>query len=153
MAISCACNTFLNQKHTERRRLRVGPLPDELELVADPSAREPHAAVEAGEVFVAMRDWLEAHQRTHVAMEVTRVIWQPVLHVVEDAFELMLVNARHVKQVPGRKTDVSDAAWLTSSASPAGQCSTTHHRRNLPRPRRRLLPAPAVISHQVNCSV
>ena len=62
--------------------------------------------------LVALRDWLEAHQVTHVAMEATGVYWQPVWHVLEDGFELMLVNARHVKQVPGRKTDVSDAAWL-----------------------------------------
>ncbi len=62
--------------------------------------------------LVALRDWLEAHLVTHVAMEATGVYWQPVWHVLEDAFELTLVNARHVKQVPGRKTDVSDAAWL-----------------------------------------
>ena len=47
-------NTFLNQKRTERRRLRASPLPDELDLVADPGAREPHAAVEAGEVYAAI---------------------------------------------------------------------------------------------------
>ncbi len=62
--------------------------------------------------LVALRDWLEAHRVTHVAMEATGVYWQPVWHVLEDACELMLVNARHVKQVPGRKTDVSDAAWI-----------------------------------------
>src|SRR3954449_7400723 len=62
--------------------------------------------------LVALRDWLEAHGVTHVAMEATGVYWQPVWHVLEDAFELTLCNARHVKQVPGRKTDVSDAAWL-----------------------------------------
>jgi RNA polymerase sigma-70 factor (ECF subfamily) len=47
-------NTFLNQRRTEGRRLRAGPLPDELDLVADPSVREPHAAVEAGEVYAAI---------------------------------------------------------------------------------------------------
>jgi transposase len=62
--------------------------------------------------LIALRDWLEAHRVTHVAMEATGVYWQPVWHVLEDAFELTLCNARHVKQVPGRKTDVSDAAWL-----------------------------------------
>ena len=65
--------------------------------------------------LVALLDWLEAHRVTHVAMEATGVYWQPVWHVLEDAFELMLINARHVKQVPGRKTDVSDAAWIWSS--------------------------------------
>ena len=56
--------------------------------------------------------WLTAHGVTHVAMEATGVYWKPVWAVLEDDVELLLVNARHVKQVPGRKTDVSDAAWL-----------------------------------------
>jgi len=63
--------------------------------------------------LVTLRDWLEAHGVTHVALEATGVYWQPVWHVLEDTCELFLVNARHVKQVPGRKTDVSDAAWLS----------------------------------------
>jgi len=77
-------------------------------------AREQQVAEFATTVrgLVALRDWLEAHRVTHVAMEATGVYWQPVWHVLEDAFELILVNARHVKQVPGRKTDVSDAAWI-----------------------------------------
>jgi transposase len=76
--------------------------------------REQHLAEFATTVrgLVALRDWLEADDVTHVAMEATGVYWQPVWHVLEDAFELTLCNARHVKQVPGRKTDVSDAAWL-----------------------------------------
>jgi transposase len=49
-------------------------------------------------------------------MEATGVYWKPVWHVLEDEFELVLVNARHVKQVPGRKTDVSDAVWLCQLA-------------------------------------
>jgi transposase len=49
-------------------------------------------------------------------MEATGVYWKPVWHILEDDFELMLVNARHVKQVPGRKTDLSDAAWLCQLA-------------------------------------
>lgn len=61
----------------------------------------------------ALRDWLIAEQVTHVAMEATGSYWRPVWYVLEDAgFELRLVNARHVKQVPGRKTDVKDAVWL-----------------------------------------
>ena len=59
-----------------------------------------------------MRDWLAAYRVTHVAMEATGVYWQPVWHLLEDDFELTLCNARHVKNVPGRKTDVSDAQWL-----------------------------------------
>jgi transposase len=62
--------------------------------------------------LLTLRDWLRAHRVTQVAMEATGVYWKPVWAVLEDDFELLLVNARHVKQVPGRKTDVSDAAWL-----------------------------------------
>jgi transposase len=56
--------------------------------------------------LIALRDWLAAHEVTHVAMEATGVFWQPVWHILEDEFELTLCNAAHVKQVPGRKTDV-----------------------------------------------
>jgi transposase len=49
--------------------------------------------------LLALRDWLKAHRVGQVAMEATGVYWQPVWHVLEDAFELLLVNARHVKQV------------------------------------------------------
>jgi transposase len=61
-----------------------------------------------------LRDWLVAEAVTQVAMEATGVYWKPVWHVLEDStgFELLLVNAHHVKNVPGRKTDASDAAWL-----------------------------------------
>jgi transposase len=61
-----------------------------------------------------LRDWLVAEDVTQVAMEATGVYWKPVWHVLENStlFELLLVNAHHVKNVPGRKTDASDAAWL-----------------------------------------
>jgi len=62
--------------------------------------------------LLALRDWLAERRVTQVAMEATGVYWKPVWYVLEDDFELLLVNARHVKQVPGRKTDVSDAEWL-----------------------------------------
>jgi transposase len=62
--------------------------------------------------LLTLHDWLCAHHVTAVAMEATGVYWKPVWAVLEDDFELLLVNARHVKQVPGRKTDVCDAAWL-----------------------------------------
>ena len=61
----------------------------------------------------ALRDWLAAEGVTEVAMEATGSYWKPVWQVLEDAdVELLLVNARHVKHVPGRKTDVADAVWL-----------------------------------------
>src|SRR5437870_15250 len=62
--------------------------------------------------LLVLRDWLAAHRVTHVAMEATSVYWKPVWAVLEDDFELLLVNARHVKNLPGRKTDVKDAEWL-----------------------------------------
>jgi transposase len=76
--------------------------------------RERHLAEFSSTVqgLIALRDWLAAHRVTHVAMEATGVYWQPVWHILEDDFELTLCNARHVKNVPGRKTDVSDAQWL-----------------------------------------
>jgi transposase len=57
-------------------------------------------------------DWLGNDQVTHVVLESTGVYWKPVWHVMEEGFELILVNAKHVKNVPGRKTDVKDAEWL-----------------------------------------
>jgi transposase len=62
--------------------------------------------------LLALRDWLEALGVKRVAMEATGAYWKPVWAVLEDRFELMLVNARAVKQVPGRKTDMKDAQWL-----------------------------------------
>lgn len=57
-------------------------------------------------------DWLIGRETTHVAMEATGVYWKPVWHVLEVAFELVLANAAHIRNVPGRKTDVNDAMWI-----------------------------------------
>src|SRR4029434_9393508 len=62
--------------------------------------------------LLALRDWLEAHGVTHVAMESTGVYWKPIYYVLEERFTCLLVNAAHVKQVPGRKTDVQDCVWV-----------------------------------------
>jgi transposase len=62
--------------------------------------------------LLVLHDWLKAHRVTQVAMEATGVYWKPVWALLEDDFDCLLVNARHVKQVPGRKTDVKDAEWL-----------------------------------------
>jgi transposase len=57
--------------------------------------------------------WLSEESVTHVAMEATGVYWKPVWHILSDGdFHLALANAAHVKNVPGRKTDVNDATWL-----------------------------------------
>ena len=63
--------------------------------------------------LMALADYLEALSVTHVAMESTGVLWKPVWNILESRrFTLLLVNPRHVKQVPGRKSDVSDAEWI-----------------------------------------
>lgn len=62
--------------------------------------------------LLEMRDWLKERGCTHIAMEATGVYWKPIYNLLEGDFEILLVNARHVKAVPGRKTDVKDAEWL-----------------------------------------
>ena len=62
--------------------------------------------------LLALREWLSEQRVTHVAMEATGVYWKPIYYMLEDGFELLLVNPAHFKQVPGRKTDVADCAWL-----------------------------------------
>ncbi len=62
--------------------------------------------------LLAMADWLAAEGCTHVAMESTGSYWKPVYNLLEDRFQLLLVNAQHLKAVPGRKTDVKDAEWI-----------------------------------------
>ncbi len=62
--------------------------------------------------LLMLADWLLAYGCTHVAMESTGDYWKPVFNMLEGTFEVLLVNAQQVKAVPGRKTDVNDAAWL-----------------------------------------
>ena len=62
--------------------------------------------------LLEMVEWLKAKGVTHVAMESTGVFWKPIFNLLEGHFTVLLVNARHVHQVPGRKTDVRDCQWL-----------------------------------------
>ena len=62
--------------------------------------------------LLALADWLEEREVTHAAMESTGVYWKPVYNILEDEFTVMVVNAAHIKTVPGRKTDVKDAEWI-----------------------------------------
>jgi transposase len=62
--------------------------------------------------LLALADWLAGAGCTHVAMESTGVYWQPIYNLLEGSFELLLANARHIKAVPGRKTDVKDCEWI-----------------------------------------
>jgi transposase len=62
--------------------------------------------------LMAMADWMTAQGVTHVAMESTGVFWKPIYNILEGRFTMLLVNARHLKQVPGRKSDVRDCQWI-----------------------------------------
>jgi transposase len=81
----------------------------------DPSGK-PREAVRAFPTMtrdlLEMADWLAERGVTHVAMESTGVYWKPVFHILEGRFQVILVNAEHIKKVPGRKTDVKDCSWI-----------------------------------------
>lgn len=62
--------------------------------------------------LLKLSEWLEKAGCTHVAMESTGVYWKPIFNILEADFEVVLVNARHIKNVPGRKTDVKDCQWI-----------------------------------------
>jgi transposase len=84
--------------------------------------------------ILEMADWLAAEGVTHVAMESTGVFWKPVYNLLEGCFTLLLVNARHVKHVPSRKTDVQDCQWLAQLL----QCGLLKGSFIPPRPQREL---------------
>lgn len=79
---------------------------------AGPVSKEVREASTMTRDLLALADWLAERQVTHVAMESSGVLWKPIWNLLEDRFTVLLVNPQHVKQVPGRKTDVSDAEWL-----------------------------------------
>src|ERR1035438_9320945 len=62
--------------------------------------------------LLTLHDWLGHFNVTTVGMEATGVYWKPIYYMLEDDFECWLLNARHMRNVPGRKTDVADAAWI-----------------------------------------
>jgi transposase len=62
--------------------------------------------------LLALSDWLAANGVSHVAMESTGDYWKPIYNILENNFEILLVNAQHIKAVPGRKTDVKDSEWI-----------------------------------------
>lgn len=62
--------------------------------------------------LLALSDWLASKGCTHVAMESTGVYWKPIYNILEASFQVLLVNAQHIKAVPGRKTDVKDCEWI-----------------------------------------
>ena len=99
-------NTFLNQRRAEQRRLRPGPLLDELELVADPKAREPHAALEAGELYAAIAALPDDFRDVLVAVDVTGLSYKEAaraLRIREGTVMSRLYRARQqvVRQIEG----------------------------------------------------
>jgi transposase len=105
--------------------------------------------------LLELSDWLSAEGVTHVAMESTGVYWKPIWNILEDQFEILLVNAQHIKQVPGRKTDVKDAEWiaqllqhglLRGSFVP---CTPQRELRELTRQRRQLVAAKASVANRI----
>jgi transposase len=84
--------------------------------------------------LLRLSDWLTTHGVTHVAMESTGVLWKPVWNVLEGHFEVLLVNPRELKQVPGRKSDVRDAQWIAHLL----QCGLLRSSFVPPRPQREL---------------
>ena len=80
--------------------------------VSEPAVDETRSFATTTGALIELQEWLSLHAVTHVAMEATGVYWKPVWHLLEEHFELVLANAQHIKNVPGRKTDVNDAAWI-----------------------------------------
>lgn len=62
--------------------------------------------------LTSLKDWLEENDISHVAMESTGIYWRPVFNILGEGFQIILVNPRHIKNVPGRKTDVKDCEWI-----------------------------------------
>src|SRR6202022_4469217 len=105
--------------------------------------------------LLELGDWLRACGVTHVAMESTGVYWKPVWNLLEGQFEILLVNAQHIKHVPGRKTDVKDSEWiaqllqcglLRGSFVP---CTPQRELRELTRQRRQLVQAKASVANRI----
>jgi transposase len=105
--------------------------------------------------LLELSDWLSRAGVTHVAMESTGVYWKPIWNLLEGQFQILLVNAQHIKQVPGRKTDVKDAEWIAqllqhgllrgSFVPPAPQ----RELRELTRQRRKLIQANAAVANRI----
>lgn len=105
--------------------------------------------------LLELADWLAQEGVTHAAMESTGVYWKPIWNILEDQFQILLVNAQHIKQVPGRKTDVKDAEWiaqllqhglLRGSFVPA---TPQRELRELTRQRRQLIQGRASVANRI----
>jgi transposase len=83
-----------------------------IRCVSEPKHDEVKTFATTTSALLELNEFLSAQGVTHVAMEATGVYWKPVWHLLEGDFELILANAQHIRNVPGRKTDVSDAGWI-----------------------------------------
>jgi transposase len=80
--------------------------------VSQPEHREVRTFATTTSALLELSEWLTSHGCTHVAMEATGIYWKPIWHILDGGFELVLANAQHIRNVPGRKTDVNDATWI-----------------------------------------
>jgi transposase len=77
-----------------------------------PEGQETRTFSTMTQELLALAEWLEQWGVTHVAMESTGVYWKPLFNLLEGTFAVLVVNAHHIKAVPGRKTDLRDAEWI-----------------------------------------
>ncbi len=101
---ACCCGLDVHKKQIVACLIRAG--------VAQRPQKQVRTFGTMTRDLLALVDWLTAAECTHVAMESTGVYWKPVYNLLEGLFEILVVNAQHIKQVPGRKTDVLDAEWF-----------------------------------------
>jgi transposase len=83
-----------------------------IRCISAPVHREVRTFGTTTSSLMELNEWLKQYGVSHVAMEATGVYWKPVWHLLEGDFELVLANAQHIRNVPGRKTDVNDATWI-----------------------------------------
>ena len=121
-------NTFLNQKRTERRRLRTNPLPDELDLVADPRAQDPSAALEAGELYAAIAALPENYRDVLVAVDIAGLSYKEAAHALRIREGTIMSRLYRARQQVVRRLDgeTHDAA---SGARRPSQSALSHPRR------------------------
>ena len=82
-------------------------------IAANGTVRYEHRTVSTNTGgLLELSEWLTQHEVTHVGMEATGVYWRPVWHVLEGHFSLILANAMHIRNIPGRKSDMNDATWI-----------------------------------------
>jgi RNA polymerase sigma-70 factor, ECF subfamily len=100
-------NTFLNQKRTESRRLRAAPLPDDLDVVPDPQGREPHAALEAGELYAAIAALPADFRDVLVAVDVTGLSYEEAAHALRIRPGTVMSRLYRARQQVVRRIDAA----------------------------------------------